>query len=163
MRPIDACLILGVLYGNSRQVASALRKGANANAHFRKRTVLLYAIQEGHLNIMKALMRAGASLDAKDDEGFIPLCQAVGGGNLELVSFLLKSGANVNGRESSCGTPLHMACAWRHLKIDRVLLAYGADPLARDKDGHTPIDFTKIKSNRIDKAIRKLLKAEKSP
>lgn len=165
MKPIDAYLILGVFEGNIRMVASAVRQGANVNARYRGRTVLLWAIQEEHPNIMKALIHAGASLEARDELGFSPLGQAVGqaanrGGNhdFEVVEFLLKVGANVNGRSDS-GSPLHKACAYRHLKTVKLLLAYGANPLARDEDGRTPSDFTKIKPNRIDKAIRKLLSA----
>jgi ankyrin repeat protein len=154
-------LVTSVLHGDSRKVVSALRKGASANSRYRGRTVLLWAIQEGHLNVMKELVRAGALLEAKDCDGFTPHDQAVGENNLKAVRFLLKSGANVNGRCSN-GSPLHTACAYRRLKTVKILLAHGANSRARDKDGCIPADFTKIKTNKIDKAIRKLLKTAKS-
>jgi len=150
-------LIAGVLVGNSRQVISALRKGANVNTRYRGRSILLWAIQENHLNVMKILVRAGASLETKDSDGFTPLDQAVGENNLKAVEFLLKSGANVNGRCSN-GSPLHTACAWRRLKIVKILLARNANVHALDEDGREPIDFTKPRGNRIDRAIHKLLK-----
>lgn len=149
-------LIAGVLCGNSRQVVSALRKGAHANTRYQRRTILLWAIQESHLNVAKALIRAGASLEVKDSGGFTPLDQAVGQNNLKAVEFLLKAGANVNGHCSN-GSPLHTACAYRRLRIVKVLLAHGANPRAREKDGHIPTHFSKLNGNRTDKAIYKLL------
>ena len=150
-------LITAVLAGNSRQVISALRKGANANARYRGRTLLLWAIQAGHLNVVKTLVHAGASLEKKDNEGFTPLDQAVGENNLKVVKFLIEAGANVNGCCSN-GRPLHTASAWRRPKIVKILLAHGANPNARDKDGRKPVEFTKPSSNQIDKAICELLK-----
>jgi ankyrin repeat protein len=156
-------LITSVFAGNSRQVASAVRRGTNVNVSFRGRTILLWAIQERHLNVVKALIRAGASVEARDKHGFTPLGHAASDGNLEAVEFLLKSGANVN-RRSAGGSPLHSACAWSQLKIVKVLLAHGANPSALDEDGRTPLYFTKmknrrkIKNKRIDRAIGKLLK-----
>ena len=151
-------LIAGVLAGNSRQVASVMRKGANVNIRFRGRTILLWAIQERHLNIVKTLIRAGASVEARDKHGFTPLGHAASDGNLEAVEFLIKSGANVN-RRSAAGSPLHSACAWGQLKIVKVLLAHGANPSALDKNGRTPLYFTKIKPKRVDRTIGKLLKS----
>jgi len=154
-------LIAGVLSGSSRQVISALRKGANVNARYRGRTILLWAIQEGHFNIMKSLVRAGASLEARDSEGFTPLDQAVGEGNFEMVQFLLKAGANVNGRTCN-GSPLHTACAWCRLKIVKILLAHEANPRALDEDGNTPADSIKPTGSRVSRAIHKLLKTVNS-
>jgi uncharacterized protein len=142
--------------GDSRLVLSALRRGARPNARSRGRTALLWAIQEGHLGIVKLLIRAGASIEAKDSHGFTPLDQAVGEGNVAIVKFLLKAGADVNGRTQN-GTPLHTACAYRRLKIAKLLLMHGANPRAIYQ-GKTPADLTKPKSDRIDKTLRKLLK-----
>lgn len=157
MKPIDTYLILGVIYEIPRQVTSALRKGANVNVRFRGRPVLLWAVQERHLSIVKALIRAGASVEARDGDGFTPLGHAASDGNLEVVAFLLESGANVN-RRSSGGSPLHSACAWNQLEIVKILLAHGANPHALDEEGRTPLYFTKIKPNRTSRMIGKLVK-----
>lgn len=118
--------------------------------------MLLWAIQEQRLNVVKALVRAGASLEARDRHGFTAIDQAVGEGSLKIVEFLLKAGANVNGRTAN-GTPLHTACAWRRPLIARLLLQHGADPSLLDEDGRRPIDFIKRAKSVGDKALKKML------
>jgi hypothetical protein len=66
-------LIWGAYSGNVRLISSALKRGASPNARHRGRPALLWAIQEGKLNATKALVRAGASLERKDDLGFSPV------------------------------------------------------------------------------------------
>jgi len=155
MQPKDD-LVKGACSGNLRLVLSALRQGANPNARYQGRTVLLWAVQEQHLNVVKALVRAGVSLEAKDNLGFTAVDQAVGEGSFEIVEFLLKSGAKVNGHTAN-GSPLHTACAWRRLKIARLLLQNGADPNVLDKDGRKPIDFIKRLRNASDKTLKRIL------
>jgi uncharacterized protein len=150
-------LIFGACSGNSRLVLAALRRGANPNARYRRRPVLIWAIQQRHLNVTKALVRAGASLERRDDLGFTPLGQAVGEGDLQIVNFLLMAGAKVDGRTAG-GTPLHTACAYSRLAISKLLLARGADPLAVDDDGRKPVSYAKPKSNRTDRLLQKMLK-----
>src|SRR4030095_3629170 len=154
-------LVIGACSGDSRLVLSALRRGANPNARYRGRTVLLWAVQEGHMNVVRALVRAGASLERRDDLGFTPLGQAVGEGNLELVEFLLNAGAKVNGRTQG-GSPLHTACAYRRLAMAKLLLANGANPLALAEEGRKPVDFTTTRSNKTDRELRKVLRTAAS-
>lgn len=155
-------LVIGACSGELKRVRSALRRGANANARRKNRTVLLWAVQEGHLNVVRTLVRSGASPNRKDEMGFTPLDQAVGDGNLDLVKLLLKVGAKVNGRTRN-GTPLHTACAYRHVDIAKVLLTCGANPYALDEEGRTPADLTRHKGNKTDRALQKLLNAFAPP
>ena len=158
MQPKDD-LVKAACCGDSRLVRSALRRGASPNLRYRGRTVLLWAIQEQHLKVVKALVRAGASLEARDSLGFTAIDQAVGAGSFEIVEFLLKAGANVNGRTAN-GTPLHTACAWRRPRIARLLLRHGADPSLLDEDGRRPIDFIKRAKSVSDKTLRKMITAK---
>jgi ankyrin repeat protein len=144
--------------GNVRLVLAAINRGANVNARYRGRPILLWAIQEGHLNVVKVLAAAGASLKRRDNLGFSPLDQAVGEGNAEMVSFLLKAGADVNGQTRN-GSPLHTACAYRYLKIAKLLLDNGADPSAVNGEGHTPAAITKLgKTNSRDARLTTFIK-----
>ena len=150
-------LIRAACEGNAKLVLATIKRGANVNARYRGRPVLLWAIQEGHLKVVKVLVSAGASLKRRDALGFSPLDQAVGEGNEAMVRFLLKAGAAVNGRCRN-GSPLHTACAWRHLKLVKLLLEHGADPSALDARGHTPSALTRMgKTNRVDIRIRAML------
>jgi len=155
MQPKDD-LMKGACCGNARLVLSALRRGASPNARYQGRTMLLWAVQERHLKVVKTLVRAGASLEARDRDGFTAIDQAVGEGRFEIVAFLLKAGANVNGRTTN-GTPLHTACAWRRTRIARLLLEHGADPGLLDRDGRRPVDFIRRTKNVSDKALKKIL------
>jgi len=155
MQPKDD-LIRGTCSGDSRLVRSALQRGASPDARYRGRTVLLWAVQERHLNIVKILVRSGASLEAQDVNGCTALDQAVGEGCFKIVEFLLNAGANVNGRTSN-GSPLHQACAWRRTRIARLLLQHGADRNILDEDGRKPVDFLKRTRNASDKALKKIL------
>jgi cytohesin len=155
MKPSD--LVRAACEGNAKLALAAIGRGASANARYRGRPVLLWAIQEGHLNVVKVLVAAGASLKRRDDAGFSPLDQAVGEGDIEIVRFLLKAGVDVNGPTAN-GSPLHTACAWRRLKIAKVLLENGADPSAVDDEGHTPAELARSgKTNRLDAGLRVLL------
>jgi ankyrin repeat protein len=155
MNPSD--LVKAACEGKAKLALETIGRGADANARYRGRPVLLWAIQEGHLNVVKVLVAAGASLKRRDDHGFTPLYQAAGEGNVQIVKFLLKSGVDVNHRTQH-GTALHVACAYRHLKIVKVLLDHGADPSVCDNEGHTPAALTKMgKTNRLDVTVRNLL------
>jgi len=161
MNPSD--LATAACEGNAKLALAAIRRGASVNARYRGRPVLLWAIQEGRLNVVKILVAAGVSLKRRDDLGFSPLDQAVGEGNIQIVKFLLKAGADVNGRTAN-GSPLHTACVYRRLKIAKLLLDNGADPSAVNAEGRTPAALTRMgKVNRKDARLRILLtKAQQS-
>ena len=149
-------LVEAVCAGNTKSILAALRHGTKPDVCYRGRPLLMWAIQERQLSIVRALVRAGASLDKKDADGFTPLDQAVGEGDAKIVSFLLKAGARVN-RRTRNGTPLHTACAYRRVAIAKILLAHGASTSALDDDGQTPADLTKRQANATDKALQKML------
>jgi ankyrin repeat protein len=133
---------------DKKGVQAALRQGANANSQYLGRPALIWAVQQNHLGVAKALVAAGASLNRKDKYGFTALDQAAGGGMVGIVRFLLQAGARVNAPTCN-GSALHTACAYNHLTIAKLLLAYGADTQAKDADGRKPISFTRIgKRNR---------------
>jgi ankyrin repeat protein len=150
-------LARAVCEGSAKLVSAAINGGANVNARYRGRPVLFWAIQEGHVNFVRLLVGAGASLKRRDDSGFSALDLAVGGGDVAIVSFLLKSGADVNGQTAN-GSPLHTTCAYRHVKIARLLLENGADPLEVDDEGRTPSALMRLgKPSRHDARLRALL------
>lgn len=143
--------------GKSKFVLAALDQGINPNGCYRGRPLLIWAVQERQISVVMVLVRAGASVDKRDNEGFTALDQAVGEGDVKIVDFLVKAGANVN-RPSPNGTPLHTACAYGHLGVVRLLMAHGANAQALDDEGKTPADLVSGLANATDKVIRKMLK-----
>jgi ankyrin repeat protein len=94
---------------------------------------LMFAVQQGDLDTVGALLTAGAEIDeVMPKSGVNPLMIATVGGFDEIVKLLLEKGAEPNSTDSNGVTPLHEAAKDAHaLNIIRTLIEYGADPNAR--------------------------------
>ena len=97
---------------------------------------------EAVVAVVRALLDAGASIDAADSDDWQALHWAVTRG-AEVAALLLARGADVNAAEDNGKTPLHLAA--RHLDrpgvtdVARQLLERGADVCAINKHGRTPL------------------------
>jgi ankyrin repeat protein len=115
------------------------------------KTPLLYAVREGHLDVTRQLLDAGAALEKADADGVTPLLMAVLNGQVEVARELIARGANVRAMDWYGQTPLFAAVDWRDVDIsgpangngvDRaavlslieLLLSKGADVNARTKE-----------------------------
>ena len=115
------------------------------------KTPLLYAAREGHDDIAKLLLDAGAQIEKADADSVTPLLMAVLNGRLTLANALVARGANVNAVDWYGETPLWAAVDVRDLDISdpgrpngvdreaafalvRTLLEHGANPNARTKE-----------------------------
>ena len=58
----------------------------------------MFAAQNGHLEIVQALLAAGAEVNAKTDKGLTALIEAIEKGHTETVQALLAAGAEVNAK-----------------------------------------------------------------
>lgn len=84
---------------------------------------------------VKALLRKGARVDSKNNDGDTALMTAASKGHAAIVSILLDNGANVNLGGWSDQTALYLAAEKGHTEIVDMLLARGADSNVKVKGG----------------------------
>ena len=104
--------------------------------------------------VAKALLEAGADVNARDDADRTPLFMAVTAGTPEMVSCIISAGADVNAQNIWGESPLHIAVQNGSFDAAKMLLLAGAKPDAKDRIGRTPLDFVK----KDDKWLRRLLR-----
>ncbi len=83
------------------------------------------------LSSMCDLIKAGADINAKDEQGLTPLMHAIEvtrGISIDAIRLLVLAGADVNAIDKEGRTPLSFAMSQDRQDIIRVLLDAGADP-----------------------------------
>ena len=83
-------------------------------------TALDYAMDEGHPDVMRVLIDAGADIDTKS-AGFSPL-HCASDSELEVVKVLVRAGAGVNVTDNDGRTCLFLAAIYGHTDIVRYLV-----------------------------------------
>lgn len=121
-----------------------LRNGADPNiADEAGNTALHAAIQSNNMELIEALLDAGARVDTVSRGTGTPLHQAANSGNIPVADLLIKRGADVNALDCCNGiTPLHVAVTRTNptsISMTTLLLAWGANPNARTNAGRTPL------------------------
>jgi uncharacterized protein len=144
--PIDAVQDLSRVIGSEAEMELVAGMGeddaarvSGATRDFLRRdhvpAVLLgMAAAAGSRNVVEALLRAGAPVDARDRDNRTPLMLARQAGNLTAVEALLAAGAGVNvigGRLER--TPLMYAASAGNVPLMKLLLAGGARVGDRDR------------------------------
>ena len=134
----DKRLLAATTAGNNRRVQSLLAAGANPNAKDSTTkgggdTPLLLAASKGHLECVRALLKAKADPNLGSSSGLTALMFAAGGGHSEIVHALLEAKANPNAAADDGITALVFAGPSKNPELLRMLLKAGADPNARSK------------------------------
>ena len=96
-------------------------------------TPLRWAASEGHADVARLLVDAGADVNARG-----LLDWAASHNRAEMARLLIDLGADVNARTSSW-RPLHFAAFGNSAKVARLLIDEGADVNAKDSGGRTPL------------------------
>uniref|UniRef100_A0A673C844 Ankyrin repeat and sterile alpha motif domain containing 6 n=1 Tax=Sphaeramia orbicularis TaxID=375764 RepID=A0A673C844_9TELE len=89
-------------------------------------TALQFASASGHENLVRFLLRKGASVDSRNNYGWTPLMQAARFGHLTVAHMLLENGAEINGRNRLGASVLTMAARGGHIHVVKLLLESGA-------------------------------------
>jgi ankyrin repeat protein len=90
----------------------------------------------GDLAKVKSLIRMGADINAKDENGNTALMMSSLEGHLEIVKFLVSKGADVNETDNNGSTPLIETSS---LEVVKFLVSKGADVNARNESGYTAL------------------------
>jgi ankyrin repeat protein len=140
MNPTHAILD-AALHGDLAAVAALLNQDSSlANCAlpeaYEGAPPLALAAAEGHLEVARALLDAGADPDRSGQDG-TALMMAVWNNLPEVAQLLLSRGASANA-PGPCGeTPLHYAALKGRVELGELLLSHGATPDAHTTQGRT--------------------------
>lgn len=129
----------------SEIVSMLINKGANVNHanKYRKATPIHRAALNLHTDprAVKLLIKSGAMIDPRDNEGESPLIWAAMFDNTEVAKLLIANGAEVNLANNTGTTALMKAYYKGSVNMVKLLLSKGADSSIRDSSGRVASDY----------------------
>ncbi|MEO8308902.1 MAG: ankyrin repeat domain-containing protein [Pseudomonadota bacterium] len=81
------------------------------------KTPLLYAVREGHIEVVRLLVEAGAGIEKADADGVTPLLMSILNGQIPVALYLLEHGASVRASDWYGQTPLFAAVDLRNMDV----------------------------------------------
>ncbi len=131
-----------------RKVTSAtqlLKSGVTVNPE-RSTEMINTAIRNGMIDIIPALIAAGADINAHDDLGYTPLESAIYSQNIDAALALLQNGAKVN--PEKCADMLYTVISSEMIHLIPLLVQASADINTPDTTGQTtPFTRTILNQN----------------
>ena len=126
-----------------------------------RNSALFAAADAGCEEFARRLLASGASLEARDRLGAMPLAHAASAGQRALVELFLAEGAQIDARDLAGATALWAATESERQASVALLLAKGADPNLPGRSGVTPLAAAAFKGN--DRVIEQLLARAADP
>jgi len=115
------------------------RPDCNVNGVFAGHTALQAASQNGHLEVLRLLLRSGANLELEDKDGDQAVHHAAFGDEPGVMEVISAAGADLNARNKRRQTALHIAVNKGHVGVVKILLGQSCHPSLQDSEGDTPL------------------------
>ena len=134
----ETLLILAAREGNLQKVRDLVTNGAliDQSNDDEKHTPMHDAAANGHLDVIRYLVEAGADMEREDYFGSTPLIRAAQQGHTNVVEYLL----DMHAKESSYGeTAMLQASSNGHLAVVQLLVERGSDPNETNNEGHVAL------------------------
>lgn len=103
------------------------------------RIPLLLAAQEGHLNCVKSLVRAGSHVNSHAHDGKTALRAAALENHMSIVQYLVNNNADFNYKDADGRSTLYVLALENRIDIAKYLLEKGANVESSDLEGRTPL------------------------
>ncbi|TJZ74803.1 hypothetical protein FAZ21_07475 [Chitiniphilus eburneus] len=97
------------------------------------------SVGRGEQQMIGLFLRAGLSIDARDEQEWTPLMRACFEGNLAMAEALIRAGGSVHAQDNDGYSPLHWAALNGNEGLVNLLLANGARVNATSNHGFTPL------------------------
>lgn len=147
MNPPLTDMLGAVMDGDLVSVLQCLEDGSDPNVQSKDWSLLHLAAQNGHHQIVDAIIGAGGNVAARLPSGATALHVAADAGQADCVASLLRGGADHGSARDDGATSLHMAAARGYPRVVQQLLDAGADSEAADKMGGTPLAIASHNGN----------------
>jgi ankyrin repeat protein len=136
----DFNLISSASKGHKENAINLLNRGANINSvTIDGISALMYASDNGDLDMVKFLMENKANPNLKPFNGVTALIGAVVQNHFEVAEYLASHGANVDAQDENGVTALHNAAAYNDYDFVDMLIFYRANIDLPDNEGNTPL------------------------
>ena len=114
--------------GDLAAVQRDLANKVDPNSKAAGEHALSYAAGNGHLDVVQVLLRAGADVNAKDDnDGYTALMSAAANGHNYIIKILVAAGADLETRDKTDETALILAATLNSPDTVQALIDEGAD------------------------------------
>lgn len=121
--------------------AQGFPPGRTETALENQTTPLMRACQLGELEIVEALLDAGAALDALNGDGNNTLWLACYSGSLAIIDHLVRAGIAIDHQNASGATCLMYAASSGKTEVVARLIEAGADCKLKSQDDFTALDM----------------------
>eukprot|EP01018_Ginkgo_biloba_P026192 Gb_31891 [translate_table: standard] len=134
--PISLCFVSS--RGDMQLMEQLLSRGMNPNeTDYSSRTPLHIATARGFADCVSILLEFGADVNSKDEDGSVPLWEAILGRHDSIAKLLWDNGARLH--SGNVGNFLCIATGKANLDVLNDLLRYGADVNSINGDGRTAL------------------------